>query len=502
MGYKDLVEKGEELNSELFEQFINMSMTSTLQEEFYTKKDEQTKKSLKLHDDMFTNSRKIYSMTLLLPINDIHKACIIKNLIKNINISKVEKEFENNLILDILKKLPTNRAYKTLHMLAQNKINNSRVRWLMRQFLYERKNLRFETLKYKRLMSVIVKHAHINTGRLVHDKEIDYFLFLDKIDKATGKKKKTLITDKLFQTYIRAGKDRNAVFDLPYSVAEGFKNLHNISDEEFMSKVKDKLTEGEKRKVQRRAQKAGVEVQLDLSKQDPINILKLLRNKDIDVKNINKSALEDFEKACERDAKQLYDYFTFKNIKIVLDNSGSMYGSDEKKFHPISVAEAVANVLKYLSDESEIISVPNEGNFLTKVDGESKIADGILKALEGVDLENDSLVVIISDGYENSPAGLSNQILTVFKKKIDKKEKVIIIHLNPVFASESENIKKLSDVIQTFGIRDTRQLFIVLMLALIRNKKEKKIREIVNDLKKKVVIRERKKKKTEGKKDE
>src|SRR3990167_5226967 len=109
MGYKDLVEKGEELNSELFEQFINMSMTSTLQEEFYTKKDEQTKKSLKLHDDMFTNSRKIYSMTLLLPINDIHKACIIKNLIKNINISKVEKEFENNLILDILKKLPTNR---------------------------------------------------------------------------------------------------------------------------------------------------------------------------------------------------------------------------------------------------------------------------------------------------------------------------------------------------------------------------------------------------------
>ena len=76
MGYKDLVEvkKDNEFNSDLFERFINMCDTSTLQTEFYTSKDEQTKKSLKLHDEMFNDNRSIYAVTLLLPINDIHKA--------------------------------------------------------------------------------------------------------------------------------------------------------------------------------------------------------------------------------------------------------------------------------------------------------------------------------------------------------------------------------------------------------------------------------------------
>ena len=95
---------------------------------------------------------------------------------------------------------------------------------------------------------------------------------------------------------------------------------------------------------------------------------------------------------------------------------------------------------------------------------------------------------------------MSNQILTVFKKKIDKKEKTIIICLNPVFAPEAEDVKKLSEVIQTYGIRSEKQLFLILMLALIRNKKDKKIREIINDMKQKVVVRKRKKKKSRKRK--
>ena len=490
MGYKDLVEIKKEFNSGLFEKFINMSMTSTLQEEFYTQKDEQTKKSLKIHNEMFVDNRKMYAITLLLPINDIHRACIIRNLLKDNTKEKNQKDFENNLILDVLSKLPTNRAYKTLLMLIQNRLNNTRVRWLMRQFLRERKNLRFEAVKYKKAMIAIFKHAHVNAEKLLKDKQIDYFLFANQKDKETGKKKKTLLTHGLFKDYIKAAKDKKAVFKSPYSVAEGFKNLHKISDKQFMEGFKGKLTVGEQRRVQRRAGKAGVIVEMDLSKQSTINIFQILREE-----GERTGSLAKFESSCKNEASKLFKHFDFKNVKIVLDNSGSMYGSEEKKYHPISVGEAIANVLKYLSDESEIISVPNEGSFLSDVDGESNIADGILKALEDIDLEKDNLIIIISDAYENAPAGLSNQILTVFKKKIDKKEKTVIIHLNPVFAPEAEDIKKLSEVIQTFGIRDTRQLFIVLLLALIRNKKDKKIRQIINDMKQKVIIRERKKKK-------
>ena len=139
--------------------------------------------------------------------------------------------------------------------------------------------------------------------------------------------------------------------------------------------------------------------------------------------------------------------------------------------------------------------MPNEEDFLSKVQGESNIADGIMKALESIDLDNDNLIIVISDGYENSPSGLANQLLLGFKKKVDKKEKTVIIHINPVFAPEAGNVKKLSEIIQAYGIRDTKQLFLILLLAIIRNKKDKKIREVFEDMKMKVKVRKKKKRK-------
>ncbi len=483
MGFKDLIDKkeGSKINSELFERYLNMCMSSTMSEEFYSKKDDQTKKSLKLHNEMFEDNRELYALSTLLPINDIHKAVVVKNLVKNINIPAKQKDFENNLILNILNFVPTNRAYKILEVLIKNKINNARVRWVMRQFIRERRSLNFEAVKYKRVVKQIFRHSHINTKKLKIDDDVWRFLFEKEQDK---------ISDELFKNYFKASKDKEAVFKLPYSVAEGFKNLHKISDKDFMEGFKGKLTKGEQRRVQRRAEKAGVKIDLDLSGQTPVNILKFLR-----AEGRKSGDVDNFEKACKKEATKLFEYFQFENIKVVLDNSGSMFGSEEKKFHPISVGEAVANVLKYLSDNSEIVASPNTMEFLSKVTGESNIADGILKALENIDLDKDNLIVIISDAFENAPAGLSNQILTIFKKKLDKKEKTIIIHLNPVFAPEAEDIKKLSEVCQTFGIRSEKQLFLILMLAIIRNKKDKKIRQIINGMKQKVQVRPRKKKK-------
>jgi len=131
--------------------------------------------------------------------------------------------------------------------------------------------------------------------------------------------------------------------------------------------------------------------------------------------------------------------------------------------------------------------------------GQTNIAETLLNVLKELDLEKENLVVIISDGYENAPEGLVDQIVLAFKKKLDKKEKTMLLHLNPVFAPEGENVKKLSEIMQTYGIRDTKQLFIILLLSLIKNKKDKKIREIIEKQKQTVEIRERKKK-NKGKK--
>ncbi len=484
MGYKDLIntKKASNVDTELYEKFLNAANTSTLQKEYYTKPDEQAKKVFKLHDEMISKHRDLYTTAVLLPINDLHKQLIIKNIITNKDATKAQIDFENNLILDSLRKIPTNRAYKTFDILMRSKINNTRLRWLMRQFLRERRDVVFESVKYKRLMKAMLKHAHINSTKILKDKEIEYFLF-DKEDK---------VTKDIYKNYFKAKKDKTAMYKLPASIAEGFKSLHKVSDKDFLKNIKGNLTKTEKRRVQNRAEKAGVKVEYSIKGDNPVNILKFLRV----AENRNlKNDYKEFDKACKIKAEKLFEYFEFDNVKIVLDNSASMYGSDEKKNHPISVAEACAHVLKYLSDETEVISVPNKGDLLVNTDGETKIAEGLIKDIEGIDIDKDNIIFIISDGYENAPAGLSDQIILAFKKKLDKKEKTIIIHLNPVFAPEAEDVKKLSDQIQTYGIRDTRQLFLVLLLAIIRNKKDKKIREIVEGMKKKVEIRKRKKKK-------
>lgn len=487
MSYKTLIENTHvKANPELVERFLNAAMSSTLQEEFYTKKDEQAKKVIELHEKMLDENRDFYAVSLLLPINDIHRMLIIKNLLSKI---KGKKDEENNIILDSLNKLTIVRAYKTLHLLALNKVNNSRARWIARQFIRERKDrIMFDAVKYKRLLKFIIKHFHISLQKICKDvQEIDdleRFIFEKDIEK---------IKYKLYKYYMEAKNNPEAVFKLPYSVALGFKELHNISDKVFYEKIKNNMSIGEKKRAQAVSKKADVEIEIDIRRFDPVSIQKFIRS---DGAKGKKRLLEDFEASCKKEAEGLFEYFDFEDVKVLVDNSGSMYGSDEKKYHPIAVAEAVANVLKYLSKETEIVGTPNEAGFKMMPEGETDIVSGLMKVLESIDLDKETLFIIISDGYENCPQGLANMILYAFKKKIDKKEKVVIIHLNPVFAPEAENIKKLSDVVQTFGIRDTRQLLVVLLLAVIKNKKEKKIRQILEGIKKKVVIRERRKRKS------
>lgn len=493
MSFKELLDNSgieENIDFEKFERFVNAAFTSTLQEEYYSKKSEQTKKVLKIHSDMKENNRDIYATTLLLNINDIHKALIIKNLIIDKDLTKSKKDMENNIILDTLKTMQINRAYKTMNLLAKSKINNSRTKWLIRQFIRERGDrLEFDAVKYRKILKSLVTHSHTDIPKISTAKDkIDIERFLFKKD--TNK-----IKNELFKNYLKAKTDKDSVFKLPYSIAEGFKSLHKISDKEFMEKIKGNMSATEKRRVQGRADKSNVKIDFNLSKSSPVDIQKFLRS-DAGKKTSNTKGSEEFEKSCKTEANKLFKYFDFDNVKIIVDNSGSMYGSNEKKYHPISVSEAIAHVLKYLSDETEIIGSPNKSEFLMHPKNQSNIAEALLKALENLKLDKESIVFIISDGYENSPSGLVHQVIFTFKKKLDKKDKVIFIHLNPVFAPEADNIKQLSDLMQTFGVRDTKQLFMVLLLAIIRNKKDKKVKKMMKKTKQKVMVREKKKKKT------
>lgn len=468
MSWKNLVEQNEKIDLEKLNSFLNMAVTSTIQDEYYSDADEQSEAVFKAHKDMLENQREVYSLSVLLPINDVHKQYMVFNLLKNSkDLSGDQKRYENNIILTALKHMPTNRAYKIFTVLRRNKVNNARTRWVAQKFLESRSNLVFESVKYKKWIKDIIVHNHLKPS---NDTGVAFDFLFNKIK--ANKKYPELITN-----YLNAKKDVEAVYKLPYSVAVGFKNLHKIKDDEFYEKIKAKMTHSEKLRAQNVSGKADVKIGTDLSSYSPVRLLKYLRASETAVPKAK--AFNSFETGCKKIANGIP--LSFKSIQIVVDRSASMYGSAKKKSHPVSVAEACAGVLMHLTSDGSHIKDELKKHFLENPMGSTDLSAPILAALK----KEPELLVIISDGYENQPAGLANQVINAYLSKIGKAG---IIHLNPVFAPESNDVRKLNDKIITMGIRDVNQLLLILLIALTEMKKASEVMKILAKLKKKVVV--------------
>lgn len=465
MTWRKLIDTDMNIDSELFERYMNSAITSTVQTEFYNDADEQLKKLLELHKEMAEKQREVYALSLLLPINDISKQLAIYTLTQKNTASKEQNQFENRVILTSLNRMQTNRAYKVFSILKQNKVNNTRTRFLAKSFLKSRRNIDFEAVKYRAWMKILIKHNHIKP----FNNEVFNFLF----DKSTVFES----THEIFNDYIKAKSDVNHVYKLPLSVALGFKEKYKIDDEQFYEKMKGQMTKHEKLRVQNTASKSGVKIETDLSTYEPVRLLKSLRALD----KMPADARNQFYKSCDKVIRNIP--FRFKNVKVVIDNSQSMYGSRVKQFHPISVAEACAAIFLKISDNCEVKAIPNKMKFLTDVKNESKLYEGVLEALES----KPELLVIISDGYENTPAGMTNEVIQAYKSKIDKENKTFIVHINPVFAAESKDVRKLSELIYTVGIRDMKQLYLILLLMLLKMKNTKQIQKEIEKLKRQLI---------------
>jgi len=467
MSWKDLIEDNEKIDTVLLSKFLNTATTGTAQGQYYVESGDELAEIKHIHAEMLESQREVYALCMMLPINDFHKHGIIINLLtKPKSIPKEQRLYENRIILSTLKRMPTNRAYKVFTILQKNKVNNTRSRWIAKRFVLSKVfKLPFEAVKYKRWLKNLIKHNHLKPSGDEQERVFE-FLF--------NKMKKSVTYPEIIQNYVKAKTDPAAVFKLPHSVALGFKSLHKIKDDEFMQKIKGTLTHQEKIRVQNVAERTGVKVATNLASYSPVQLLKYLRASE----KRHPDAFNTFMSGCQNISQGIPLHF--KSIWVVVDRSASMYGVKQKKYHPIAVAEACGGVLAHLADNGDDLKSMLKEKFLAPPSGDTDLATPVLAALE----QNPELLVIVSDGYENKPAGLVNQIINAYLTKLHGKTG--IIHLNPVFAPESHDIRKLNDKIVTMGIRDVSQLFLVLLIALANLKKTKEIQKIMKNLKKKV----------------
>ena len=429
--------------------FINACLSCTGQKEFYDS-DYGQKVSLDfLHDYILGNYRLLYCRTLAAGINHFNQTQIVLKLLATGKETAPEHQAEENrLITATLHNLPVHRAWKLLKEIRQRGINNRRARAISRNYWQSRaKSLEFEAVKYRSKLQAIAVHNHFKL-----EPELNRFLFRHW--------EKAFDTE-LFEQFRRGHYSATAVYNLPYTVAEGLAQKHNIPREKFLKKIESQMTEGEKLRLQKSSEKVKVDIAINPRRFSLTKLALYVLSFPIKERKAKRAELET---AIQTSVRSLQRKSPLKLGKVatVLDRSYSSCGSSEKRRRPLGIALAVNYLLESVASEyRNFWTVPTDDPFLVTPKGQTDLATPLLAALAW----QPELVIIVSDGWENDPPQATKELLRVYQSKFNRDGKTSIIHFNPVYNAEDFSLKTISPLIPTIGLREAEDLPVVLRFA-------------------------------------
>ncbi|MCH7232325.1 hypothetical protein L0U85_15885 [Glycomyces sp. L485] len=430
--------------------FVNAAIASTGQGEFHSDADAQQWSMEFLHEYMLVNYRDLYAATLTLGVNDRNAAAIIMRLLQSgRDANQNQRVVEGRLITKALAELPTHRVYHLFTALRKARVNNRRTRAIMREWLVARPDPAFEAVKYRSAFLGAIRHAHMKVEDLPGE-ELDAFLF--------GRHAAGRFETPQFETWRRAHFDRRAVFELPYTVAEGFAAKHRITRAEFLEKIAPQLTRGERLRLQRSAARVGaIGVAADVADLSRMSLTRLaayalaLPVEELEQRRVE---LTDALRAAALRVAGLRAG-TWGRVAAVLDDSYSASGSSEKRRRPLVVALAAHFLLQELAaDYSPLWLSGDVDPLMARARGVTALGERILDGLE----KRPDALVVVSDGWDNAPVGMAAEVLRVWEDRLDPEGKTAVAHLNPVFDAAGLQARRLAPTTPTIGIRDAEDL--------------------------------------------
>jgi hypothetical protein len=237
----------------------------------------------------------------------------------------------------------------------------------------------------------------------------------------------------LLAAYELAKADLAAGEKLPPEVLEGIRSVFHkgVPKEEVTRLTAGSLTRAQRITVQKRAEAAGADVRMDPADYDAVRLYTYAFEMGMTAEI--ERALRD--KAIEAAARFLVPY---GRVGILLDASASMMGSGEQKLRPMATALTLRDMLARTA-EARVVTVGGalSGSLLVRPSGDTGLAYGLLELLEG----RPEAVFVISDGYENRPAGRFAEVVAALRAQGDATP---IFHLNPVFAAGAVGVRELA----------------------------------------------------------
>ncbi|EYF03525.1 hypothetical protein [Chondromyces apiculatus] len=430
--------------------FINACFVCTGQAEFYGTAGGQAVSIEFLHEYILGNYRRLYARTLAAGINHFNQGLILVNLLQQGAHGRgpAGRAEEGRLIAAALRELPPQRALKILRHLRDRRVNNRRARAVVRDYLAARPDPTFDAVKYRDHVRVLAAHAHLRLPG-----EMGAFLF-------TPRRRGAYVTP-LFERWRQARYAQGAIFDLPFTVAEGIAAARGLSREETLRRAAPQMTAGEQLRLQRTAAREGVTLAFDIGRAPLTRLAVYLLSLSQEERRARR---EELDAALTRAATRALRRAPapLGRVAAVLDRSHSSSGSTDKRRRPLAVALGVSALLRVAAREYRAFwTVPTPDEVLVTPRGQTDLAGPLLDALAW----GAEVIVIVSDGFENDPPGTAGDLAHAFRARLDPARRTSIVHLNPVFDSERYAPRGLGPAVPTVGLRDAEDLPTVLGFA-------------------------------------
>ena len=426
--------------------FLNAAFACTGQREFYHTADEQRVSVQFLHAYILGNYRRLYARSLAAGVNDFNAAEIILGLLKTgRDTPPTFREEENSLLTTALRRLPPQRGWKLITRLRRERINNRRARALIRDYALQQSDLTFQAVKYRRHVRAAAVHTHLRLPG-----ELPAFLF--------GRSPQGFQTP-LLETFRRARYSHQAVYELPFTVAQGMAAKHGIAQDVFLRNIAPRLTEGERLRVQGRS---GGEVEVRPERLSLTALCLYLLSLSLPERQERDVQLTEWlDQAARPVLSRRPLRLPAGPVAAVLDNSFSAAGSREKRRRPLALALASDRLLgTALRDTAyrAFWTAPVSSPLLVTARGQTNLSERLIDALEW----GARTVIVVSDGVENDPPGTFHAVLLAAGRLVPG---LNVLHFNPVFDAEMLTVRGLSPLVPAVGLRDADDLPTALSFA-------------------------------------
>ena len=467
-----------------FGEFVDAAATATARATFYNTRDEQFAALDNLHRELFDLDRGVYTAALLLPgVTDYSRQTGAVRLLRRVlqGESLLTPENEAAALRGLIQSLPPQRMLKLFGMLRTERINNARTRRLVLSTLLTAKNLEFWAVKYRRKLATALTHAWgRRTASILRavfakplaersDKERRIVRqHLDRYTNACDRNRveecvRFALGDENDLTLPRLSAYRDAKQDfargrlLPFETLEGLRGRYHRdkTSADVLEATKSQLTDGQKLGLQRKAEKAAVEVEFDPARHDVVRLYVYAFEM-----GMSEAIREELHRKARTAAARLP--IQFGHAGILVDVSASMLGHETQSRRPISIALAMRDLLGEMAERATIVTSDGRvalAGELVVPSGDTSLASGLVALLK----RDPDVVFVLTDGYENAPAGRFAEVVRAVRRMGIETP---IHQFSPVFAAESSGLRSLSEAVPGLPVSKPEAMGLGLLKAL------------------------------------